>query len=95
MAQHYERGSAINMATKLEIDAVIDPAQTRACLLRGVQTQPDHRQRALDCALEMDVFAVGYAQSLQSRGVNWGVTRIGVHCGEVIVGNFGGKTLFD
>jgi adenylate cyclase len=23
------------------------------------------------------------------------LTRIGVHCGEVIVGNFGGKTLFD
>jgi len=27
--------------------------------------------------------------------VPWGHTRIGVHSGEVIVGNFGGKTLFD
>lgn len=57
--------------------------------------QPDHRQRALDCALEMDAFATAYAQRLQADGVQWGQTRIGVHCGEVTVGNFGGKTLFD
>ena len=57
--------------------------------------QADHRQRAIDCALEMDAFASSYAQRLQAQGVAWGSTRIGVHCGEVIVGNFGGKTLFD
>ena len=57
--------------------------------------QPDHRQRALDCALEMHVFASAYAERWQAQGVPWGHTRIGVHCGEVIVGNFGGKTLFD
>jgi adenylate cyclase len=58
-------------------------------------TQPDHQQRALDCALEMDAFATAYARRLQAQGVPWGLTRIGVHSGEVIVGNFGGKTLFD
>lgn len=57
--------------------------------------QPDHCQRALDCALEMHAFACGYAERLQAAGVAWGHTRIGVHSGEVIVGNFGGKTLFD
>ena len=57
--------------------------------------QPDYRQRALDCALEMDTFAQAYASKLQTQGAIWGHTRIGVHCGEVIVGNFGGKTLFD
>lgn len=57
--------------------------------------QADHQQRALDCALEMDAFATAYAQRLQASGVAWGLTRIGVHSGEVIVGNFGGKTLFD
>jgi acetyl/propionyl-CoA carboxylase alpha subunit len=35
--QQYEAGSALNMATTLEIDAVIDPADTRAWLLRGLQ----------------------------------------------------------
>ena len=39
VAQQYEKGSAINMAATLEIDAVIDPAQTRDWLLRGLQTQ--------------------------------------------------------
>ncbi len=37
VAQHYERGSALNMAATLEIDAVIDPAQTRHWLVRGLQ----------------------------------------------------------
>ena len=57
--------------------------------------QADHRQRALDCALEMDAFATAYATRLQAQSIPWGLTRIGVHCGEVIVGNFGGTTLFD
>lgn len=57
--------------------------------------QADHQQRALDCALEMDAYATAYAHRLQAAGVQWGLTRIGVHSGEVIVGNFGGKTLFD
>ncbi len=39
VAAAYERGSAINMAATLEIDAVIDPAQTRAWLVGGLQTQ--------------------------------------------------------
>jgi acetyl-CoA carboxylase carboxyltransferase component len=36
VARQYESGSAINMAATLEIDAVIDPADTRAWLVRGL-----------------------------------------------------------
>ena len=36
VAEHYEKGGAINMAAHLEIDAVIDPAHTRDWLLRGL-----------------------------------------------------------
>ncbi|WP_234086711.1 CHASE2 domain-containing protein [Azonexus sp. R2A61] len=57
--------------------------------------QPDHRARALACALEMDAFASAYAHDLRQRGIAFGETRIGVHAGEVIVGNFGGHTMFD
>ncbi|MEO8838262.1 MAG: adenylate/guanylate cyclase domain-containing protein, partial [Herbaspirillum sp.] len=32
---------------------------------------------------------------LQIHGVAFGSTRIGVHCGDVVVGNFGGNTIFD
>jgi len=34
--EHYAKGQAINMAATLEIDAVIDPAETRAWLVRGL-----------------------------------------------------------
>jgi acetyl-CoA carboxylase carboxyltransferase component len=37
LAQQYDNGSAINMATTLEIDAVIDPADTREWLVAGLQ----------------------------------------------------------
>lgn len=58
--------------------------------------QSDHRQRALDCALAMDAFASKYANHVQStQGIAFGHTRIGVHTGDVIVGNFGGSTMFD
>jgi acetyl/propionyl-CoA carboxylase alpha subunit/acetyl-CoA carboxylase carboxyltransferase component len=36
VAQQYANGSAINMAATLEIDAVVDPAETRDWLLRGL-----------------------------------------------------------
>ena len=37
VARQYERGGAMNMAATLEIDAVIDPADTRHWLLRGLE----------------------------------------------------------
>jgi acetyl-CoA carboxylase carboxyltransferase component len=37
VAHQYERGGAIHMATTLEIDAVIDPAETLSWLVRGLQ----------------------------------------------------------
>ena len=66
-----------------------------AVLFSAPVEQADHRQRALNCVLEMDTFASAYAARLQAQGIPWGHTRIGTHSGEVIVGNFGGKTLFD
>jgi len=66
-----------------------------AVLFSAPVQQADHRQRALNCVLEMDTFASAYAARLQAQGIPWGHTRIGSHSGEVIVGNFGGKTLFD
>lgn len=57
--------------------------------------QPDHRARAYACALEMDAFANRYSKDLREQGIAFGATRIGVHAGEVVVGNFGGATIFD
>jgi acetyl/propionyl-CoA carboxylase alpha subunit/acetyl-CoA carboxylase carboxyltransferase component len=40
VAQSYARGKAINMAAYLEIDDVIDPADTRRWILRGLKSVP-------------------------------------------------------
>lgn len=66
-----------------------------AIMFSAPVVQPDHAQRALDCAMEMHAFAMGYARDLQAKGIAFGHTRFGVHSGEVIVGNFGGHALFD
>lgn len=57
--------------------------------------QRDHKHRALACALEMDAFASRYAAQQQAKGIAFGQTRIGVHAGDVTVGNFGGARMFD
>ena len=57
--------------------------------------QPDHCARALACALAMDAFASSYSDTQKAKGMALGKTRIGIHSGEVIVGNFGGSTMFD
>ncbi|MHA7918801.1 carboxyl transferase domain-containing protein [Alloalcanivorax xenomutans] len=40
VAQLYEKGQALSMAAALEIDAVIDPVDTRAWVMRGLRAQP-------------------------------------------------------
>jgi adenylate cyclase len=57
--------------------------------------QPDHAARAVACALSLDEFAQGFRERCRQKGVSLGVTRIGVHAGSAIVGNFGGGRFFD
>ena len=40
LARQYEQGKATSMASFLEIDAVIDPAESRRWILRGLQSLP-------------------------------------------------------
>jgi adenylate cyclase len=57
--------------------------------------QPDHATRAVACGLALDAFARQFREKWNSAGVPLGVTRIGIHAGPAIVGNFGGKRFFD
>ena len=57
--------------------------------------QPDHATRAVACALALDASAEAFRERWRERGVKVGVTRIGVHAGPAIVGNFGGGRFFD
>jgi acetyl-CoA carboxylase carboxyltransferase component len=53
LAQQYDNGSAINMAATLEIDAVIDPAETRDWLVAGLESG---KVRPADGTLAIDTW---------------------------------------
>jgi len=53
---------------------------------------PGHAEAAVRCALEMDRFSNSYSAEQRARGVPFGLTRIGVHTGAAMVGNFGSRT---
>ena len=57
--------------------------------------QPDYATRAIACAHDLDVWAQDFRARWRAKGVNFGVTRIGVHAGPALVGNFGGNRFFD
>ena len=57
--------------------------------------QPDYARRAIACAQELDVWAEAFRERWKAKGVNFGATRIGVHAGPALVGNFGGSRFFD
>ncbi|MBT7408291.1 MAG: adenylate/guanylate cyclase domain-containing protein [Methylococcales bacterium] len=57
--------------------------------------QVDHAQRAVDCAIEMELFASQFAREKQQQNMPFGETRIGVNTGQVLVGNFGGQLMSD
>jgi class 3 adenylate cyclase len=57
--------------------------------------QPDYAARAIACALDLDIWAEAFRERWKARGVSFGVTRIGVHAGPALVGNFGGSRFFD
>ena len=57
--------------------------------------QSDHVARAIACAMEMDEFAEAFRERKNTEEIPLGVTRIGVHTGPAIVGNFGGEQFFD
>jgi adenylate cyclase len=57
--------------------------------------QPDHAARAVACALALDEYAEAFRARCHKKGIALGITRIGVHAGPAIVGNFGGGRFFD
>jgi len=57
--------------------------------------QPDYAARAVACAHDLDSWAEAFRERWKSEGLNFGITRIGVHSGPALVGNFGGRRFFD
>ena len=90
---YLDRMISIAFAHHGTLDRIVGDAV--AIMFSAPVEQADHRQRALACALDMQAFASRYKADLDAKGIEFCQTRIGVHTGEVIVGNFGGKTMFD
>jgi class 3 adenylate cyclase len=57
--------------------------------------QPDYVTRAVACAHDLDIWAQAFRERWKAKAVNFGATRIGVHAGPALVGNFGGSRFFD
>lgn len=57
--------------------------------------QSDHRERAIRCALTIIEETEMVRRTVREEGTVLGRTRIGVHSGEALVGNFGGGGRFD
>ncbi len=57
--------------------------------------QPDHAERAVNCALELDTYAERFRNDQNAAGIPIGITRIGVHCGQATIGNFGSHSRMD
>jgi adenylate cyclase len=57
--------------------------------------QPDYATRAVACARELDSWAEQFRKRWKTKGVSFGITRIGIHAGPALVGNFGGSRFFD
>ncbi|HTW36566.1 MAG TPA: CHASE2 domain-containing protein [Rhizomicrobium sp.] len=55
---------------------------------------PDFAEKAARCALEIDKFGEAFRKEQEARGIKFGMTRIGVHTGSAIIGNFGGRARF-
>lgn len=90
---YLDRMIEIAFAHQGTLDRIVGDAV--AIMFSAPVLQTDHQNRAINCALDMHRFASQYRDELMAKGITFGQTRIGVHTGEVIVGNFGGNTIFD
>lgn len=55
----------------------------------------DHAGAAVACALAIDDWAEDFAAARRAENTRFGATRIGIHTGWAILGNFGGELFFD
>lgn len=57
--------------------------------------QADHSERAVRCALDLDEFCEKFRVERVKENLPFGITRVGVHTGTAVVGNFGSQTNFN
>ena len=61
------------------------------CFWGAPLADPHAARRAIEAALAMQAFARDHQVAMAARGIALGLTRIGAHYGEAVVGNFGSR----
>ncbi|HUZ74639.1 MAG TPA: adenylate/guanylate cyclase domain-containing protein [Stellaceae bacterium] len=81
-------------AAILALDGTVDKFIGDAvfAIFNAPADQPDHANRAVKCALAIDRFSEVFRAEQRAKGIALGMTRIGVHSGHAVVGNFGSHT---
>lgn len=64
------------------------------CLFGAPVPHPDHAARAIVCAQRIEAFSRQFRDLDHVRKAGWGITRIGVHTGSALIGNFGSGRRF-
>ena len=91
--EYLDRVCALVMDHGGTIDKIVGDAVH--AMFNAPLDQNDHAERAVRCALAIDLFTKEFARSHQIQGMAFGVTRIGINTGPAVVGNFGGSRRFD
>jgi class 3 adenylate cyclase len=55
----------------------------------------DHAEKAVKCGLEIDAWSEAQRAEQAAKGQPFGITRIGIHTGTAVVGNFGSSARFN
>jgi class 3 adenylate cyclase len=78
-------------AVILSLDGMVDKFIGDAvfAIFNPFADQPNHAERAVRCALAIDGFSEKFRAEQREAGIALGVTRIGVHSGRAVIGNFG------
>jgi adenylate cyclase len=81
-------------AAILSLDGTVDKFIGDAvfAIFNAPADQPDHAERGVRCALAIDRFSESFRAEQHAKGIKLGVTRVGVHSGLAVVGNFGSHT---
>ncbi|WP_161539590.1 CHASE2 domain-containing protein [Paramagnetospirillum kuznetsovii] len=64
------------------------------CLFGAPVSHADHARRAIDCARRIEEFSLRFRNLDHVKACGWGITRIGVHTGTALIGNFGSGKRF-
>ena len=81
----------------VEADATIDKIIGDAVVgfFGAPEPQEDQAERAVALALKIDQFSQEYCKAQRLKNIDFGITRIGIHKGDAVIGNFGGKRFMD